>query len=449
MNFFSVVNNSPSSSLSRFFLTGARIFFAAAIVLAPFRYRLIIWSRPFFPVYSDYTDFLLFISDIAIFVTLVFWGCSLIVEPRKVDVGNRLVFVLLTGLTMAAWASTLWSVDPIASRYHSVRFVVLLVFYLFIVNQIASAWWVILPVALQALIQFPVGIGQSFAQSSLGLQSFGEHILDPLVKGMSIIPVNGERILRAYGLADHPNILGGCLAFALVVLLATTIYGKRRVPLLAASGILFIFPALLLTYSRSAWLGFFVAALFLFTGEAVARKRESVLRIGLLGVACLAVAFPLLSKDASVFGKRFNAGNVPGDGPMAERAYLMDTGNTLFVEHPISGVGIGASPLAMKLRFEEFPISYQPPHFTLLTVPLETGIFGGAFYLILFFLPFVDFIFRWRVYLQNPAGMGVLALLLAITVINLFDYYTWQYAPGRIWQWLAWGLYSQVSARKV
>ncbi len=442
------MNNSPFSSLSRFFLTGAHIFFAATIVLAPFRYRLIMWTRPFFPVYSDYTDFLLFTSDIAIFFTLVFWGCSLIVEPRKVDTGNRLVFILLTGLTIAAWASTLWSVDPIASRYQSVRFVFLLIFYLFVVNQIVSAWWVILPVALQALIQSLIGIGQSFAQSSLGLQAFGEYTLDPLVKGMSIIPVNDERVLRAYGLTDHPNILGGCLAFALVILLATMIYGKRRIPLLAAGGILFIFPALLITYSRSAWLGFFVAALFLFACEVTARRWEPALRIVLLGVACLAVAFPLLLKDAPVFGKRFNAGNVSGDGPMVERAYLMDTGNTLFVEHPIIGVGLGASPLAMKLRFEEFPVSYQPPHFTLLTVSLETGIFGGAFYLILFLLPFGDFIFRWRVYLQSPAGTGILALLLAITVINLFDYYTWHYAPGRIWQWLAWGLYAQVSVRE-
>ncbi len=441
------MTRSLPSSLPRFFITGARIFFAVTILLAPFRIRLDAWPRPYFPVYSDYTDFLLFASDAAIYFTLVLWGCSLILEPRKVNPGNKFVFILLTGLTVAALASTLGSVDPIVSRYQSFRFIALLLFYLFIVNEVGSVWWVILPVAIQALIQAPIGILQVFEQSSLGLQILGEHSLDPLVKGMSIIPVNGERILRAYGLTDHPNILGGCLVFSMVVLLAVAIYAVRGRSLWAAVGILILFPALLLTYSRSAWLSFFVTGLFMVGFELVAHRWESVYRVGLLGVACLAVSVPLLLNNGAVFGKRINEGDVSGDGPMIERAYLIEKGNTLLVEHPVIGVGLGASPLAMKLRFGEFPVSYQPPHFTPLTSSLETGVLGGAFYLVLFLYPFIDFLFRWRRYLHNPLGMGIIGLLLAISVVNLFDYYTWYYPPGRIWQWLAWGLYSSISDR--
>lgn len=415
-------------------------------MLAPFRYRLNVWTRPYYPVYSDYTDFLFFASDFAIFFMLVFWGCSLILEPRKVGAGNPLVFILLTGLTIAAWVSTVGSIDSVASRYQSIRFVALLFLYLFIVNEISLVRWVVLPVALQAFIQAPIGIAQSFAQSSVGLQVLGEYTLNPLVKGTSIVPVNGGRILRAYGLTDHPNILGGCLAFAMIVLLAVVIYGDRRKPLLAGVGILLIFPALLLTYSRSAWLSFFLAGLFLAGVEMIARRWGSVLRVVLLGAACLAVMVPLILRDGSVIGKRINNGNVAGDGPMVERAYLLDSGNTLFVEHPLIGVGLGVSPLAMKMRFEDFPVSYQPPHFTPLTASLETGVFGGAFYLILFLYPFIDFLFRWRMFLNRPAAMGVIGLLLVISVVNLFDYYTWYYAPGRIWQWLAWGLYSKITA---
>jgi O-antigen ligase len=122
-------------------------------------------------------------------------------------------------------------------------------------------------------------------------------------------------------------------------------------------------------------------------------------------------------------------------------------GNTLFVEHSAFGVGLGASPLAMKLRYEEFPVTYQPPHYVPLTAALETGVVGGVFYLVLFLAPFADFLLHWRSYIQNPRAIGVLALILAITVISLFDYYTWLYAPGRLWQWLAWGLYSVVSEK--
>lgn len=441
------MNNFPLSPLDRFFRTGARIFFALTIVLAPFRLRWELWSRPFYPVYSDYTDFLLFAGDLALFFTLAFWACSLLAEPRKITAGNRFVWILLTGLTIGAWMSALGSVDSIITRYQAVRFTVLLFFYLYIVNEIASAPWVVLPAALQALIQVPVAVSQSLAQSSLGLRSLGEHALDPLVKGTSIIPVNGERFLRAYGLADHPNILGGCLAFALVLLLAVVLHGRDRKPVFAAIAFLLIFPALLATFSRSAWVSLFVAAAFLVGCEAFARRRDSLARAALLGVACLAVAVPLLLNNRPVFEKRLNAGNVADDGPMIERAFLMNAGNTLFVEHSTIGVGLGASPLAMKLRFEEFPVNFQPPHYVLLTSALEIGIAGGEFYLLLSLAPGVDFLLRWRAYVQNPLAMGVFGLLVTISVINLFDYYTWSYAPGRLWQWLAWGLYSLVSRR--
>ena len=84
--------------ISRFFQNGARIFFALTIILMPFRLRLVLWTRPFFPVYSDYTDFLLFASDIAVLFTLGFWSSSLILEPRKLKMGNPFIGILLLGL---------------------------------------------------------------------------------------------------------------------------------------------------------------------------------------------------------------------------------------------------------------------------------------------------------------------------------------------------------------
>jgi len=53
-------------------------------------------------------------------------------------------------------------------------------------------------------------------QGDLGLQLLGEYRLDPAWEGVSIVWMEGLRTLRAYGLSDHPNILGGSLAFALI-----------------------------------------------------------------------------------------------------------------------------------------------------------------------------------------------------------------------------------------
>jgi hypothetical protein len=34
--------------------------------------------------------------------------------------------------------------------------------------------------------------------------------------------------------------------------------------------------------------------------------------------------------------------------------------------------------------------------------------------------------------------------LAAVTVVSLLDYYSWLLAPGRLWQWLIWGLWAVV-----
>ncbi len=434
----------------RYFLFAARIAFALTIFLTPFRWRLVLWQRPFFPVYSDYTDYLLFASDLSMLCVLLFWACSLLVNPRKLKTGPSLMWISLIGLTIAGWVSISGSADEILSRYHAVRFAGLLLFYLFIVNEIKLNAWVIVPVGAQILLQSVVVVLQVTSQRSLGLQKFGELSLDPSVAGISVIFGDGFRFLRGYGLSDHPNILGGCITFGLVLLLAVVLYGNRpdsssAYPLLASAVFLVGFPALIMTFSRSAWLSFFVAGSFMVGSEALARRWDSVKRAILLGMLSLLVVTPFILKNISLFQSRVNSGDVAQDDPMQERAFLMEAGNTLFVEHSAIGVGLGAAPLAMKERFVDFPLNFQPPHYTILTAAIETGVLGGMFYLLLMAVPFVTLLLRWEVISQRPALMGVFALLLAITVVGFFDYYTWSYSSGRVWQWLGWGLYSAVS----
>lgn len=433
--------------VSHYFLIAARVAFALTVLLLPLRWRLDVWQRPFFPVYSDYTDFHLFGSDWTLLYMLVFWGCSLLVKPHRVRMGNGLIWICLTGLVVAGWVSVIGSVDPFLSRYHAARLLLLLFLYFFIVNEIHSPVWVIVPVMLQVIIQSMVAIGQSLAQSSLGLQILGEHSLDPVRSGVSVVIADGSRFLRAYGLSDHPNILGGCIAFGFVLMLAVVLYGNRRQPVLASVVFLVAFPALVMTFSRSAWLSLMVAGSFMVGFEASARRWDSVKRAILLGVLSLLVVTPFITKNISLFQSRINSGNIAQDDQMRERVFLLGAGNTLFVEHAAIGIGLGASPLAMKNRFENFPLDFQPPHYAMLNAAMETGVFGGVFYLLLLIIPLIIFAVRWRDLISRPLVMGSLALLLAVFVVGLFDYYTWMYVPGRLWQWLGWGLFSAAVTR--
>lgn len=418
-----------------------KIFFGLTIIFIPFRWRIDLLHRPIPPIYEDYTNFQLFVSDITLICLLIFWLVSIILNPKKIKIGNPLVWICIIGLTLAGFISILGSIDPALSRYHVVRFILLLLLYLYIVNQVQSPHWVIVPIALQIIIQTPIAIGQSLSQSSLGLQKLGEILLNPQILGTSIIPIDGMRFLRAYGLSDHPNVLGGSIAFSLIILFAVVLYGKNRQPLFASIIFLFSFPALAMTFSRSAWLALMVSISFMVSVEAFARRWDSLKRVSLLGILSLIIIMPFLFDNVSVFQKRINAGNVAQDEPMKEREFLLQAGNTLFIEHPTLGVGLGATPFAFERRFENFPLNFQPPHYVPLLVPLETGVLGGFFYLTLFFMPLIYFYINRKTVLNNPYVLGATALLIGIYAVSLFDYYTW-YVAGRLWHWLAWGIFS-------
>ena len=65
----------------------------------------------------------------------------------------------------------------------------------------------------------------------------------------------GVRWVRAYGLASHPNILGGVLAFGLLVIASAQGDGRwTRLIRMAVFGL--GVAGLFLTFSRAAWIAF-------------------------------------------------------------------------------------------------------------------------------------------------------------------------------------------------
>lgn len=442
--------DSSSNQFSRFFSIGARIFFVLTVVLIPIRWRISLLARPNPPVYRDYTDFLLFAPDIAMLVTLTFWGLSFLFKRRMISFGPAHIWVSLLGLTLAGWVSLATSWDSPLTVYHAVRLSLLFVFFLFIVNEIHSPIWVIIPVGLQVLIQSVVAIKQSLLQHDLGLQSLGEYELDPLWQGVSILEAGDARFLRAYGLSDHPNILGGCLAFGLVILLAAFVYQKESVwRWLIALTMIPTSVALLLTFSRSAWIAFFIGSLLIVGVEALKRNTGALKRVASLALVCLLAASPFIYRDLPYLSGRLSVGNSFAEnrvehGSLMERAYLFDSANRIFVDHALTGVGLGVSTVALKAAYPVFPLNYQPPHFTLLTAAFEVGLLGAMFYLFLLIFPIMIFVIRRNHFIDKPEVVAGIALLLSVSIAGLFDYYTWLLTPGRLWQWTTWGLWAVV-----
>ena len=424
----------------------ANVALGGGILLVPFRLRFVIFAQPIPPIYHDYTDGLLFLSDILFIAALSFWVMRVILEKRRPTIGPLFMAVPLAGLTLIGLISIFWSVNPLLSVYHSMRMIMLDGLYLYLVNELKGLEDIIWPVAGQAVIQAVIGITQVLRQHSLGLQGLGEYELDPSWSGVSIVWAQGIRTLRAYGLSDHPNILGGCLAFSLILLIAWYITDKSNHQILKASMIILISLALLVTFSRSAWLGL-AAGLLLMTWLLLrSRQPQLFTRVIEVLVASLLIALPFVWQNLPLLGVRLNQGQAfqqvgTEQRSLAERATLNAAGNEIFAAHAFSGVGLGAYVVALKQAMPDFPYNYQPPHVALLNAAVETGLPGVFFYTALLIIPWVATWLNRKRLSFTPAFIGILSALAAITVVGFFDYYTWLLAPGRFWLWFIWGLW--------
>lgn len=433
--------------LAAFLFELARLALGATIVLIPFRFRFTLVARPFPPVYRDYTDFLIFAADIAMLVALGLWLAALALNPRRISFGPLFLTIPIAGLTFLGLLSVPLSVDPLLSTYHVIRLIALAAFYLMALNLIKSLRLLILPLGLMVVVQSVVGVEQALQQSSLGLGAWGEYALNPDWNGVSVVTAAGERWLRAYGLSDHPNILGGCLAFGLILIAAWYCGARDRWRPLALGVFTVGSLGLFFTYSRSAWLALVVGLALVCVW--LLRTRSSGVTIRWLGmlVATLVVISPFLWQNAEHLGVRLGWGDsfeaVPQEvQSLGERAVLNQAANQLFSVNALTGVGLGALPTAMSYSFPDFPVDYQPAHFVLVDVAAEIGIFGALFYGLTLVAPWLALGINRRRLDFSPALVGASALLAAVALIGFFDYYTWLLVPGRLWAWFAWGLWA-------
>ena len=425
----------------------ARLFFCVTIILIPFRFRYEFVERPSLPIYKDFTDFLLFGSDIAVLALLAFWRLSLLLTWRPVRLGPNFMWLPQIGLIFTCLITSFTSLDVGLSLYHTLRLICLFLFYLYVVNEVRSRLLVLVAVGIQMVVQSLIALAQFFLQRSISLKVFGEHELDPVVRGVSIVSTGTTRVLRSYGLTEHPNVLGGCLALGLILFLAIYLHGQPRVRRVAGLVILLGLPALFVTFSRSAWLAFFCGVVFLVAGVVFTHDWKKMPLLLWLALAGLLVLAPLVREYSAYVGARFNVEDSFIKNPyenrsIGERLLLDKVGLQIFSDRPFYGVGLGASALAVKEYFPNFRGSFVPPHLVLLVVAMETGIFGFIIFICLLLFPWIALKRNEINPLRNPTLLACSILLIAITLIGFLDIYPWLLPPGRLWQWLAWGLWA-------
>ena len=390
-------------------------------------------------VYFTYDSALFFLSDALVSLAVVLWlAVKISREPQKnlgKRHGTRLIILSFFGLVCLTTMSIIWSRDWRISLYLSVH----LWLILFLILSLRD-WFEIWPFAMFGLccalcFELIAGFGGFGLQSTSFLESLGLEwpgTLSPSLQGVSVVElVNGSRILRAYGTLPHPNILGGLVLITLLGPASLFLVSKKpNYPAL----ILFCLGVMLLmlTFSRSAWLGLIVFMIILGVKARNMGRNRLVLLVSAMFVTAACTLYPL---QELVFTRMGNQNVETEQISTVGRFWLDQQARTFIQKYPVTGVGSGSFILELATTAAEgAPI--EPVHNLFLLVTAELGLMGLLLILALWISVGLHLFHS-----QSPQAILAGAAVTGLGIISLFDHYLWTLGPGRIALGLAIGLF--------
>ncbi|MCR4314067.1 MAG: O-antigen ligase family protein [Candidatus Uhrbacteria bacterium] len=263
--------------------------------------------------------------------------------------------------------------------------------------------------------------------SSPASSLFGMGGKDATIPGVAVVESQTSRLLRAYGTFPHPNVFGGYVAFGIVALAWLSRFVRTRGQLVGAWLASSLLGAtLIVTFSRSAWLGLFFAffaliALLFWQRRLPPRRAIPVMALGLASILSTIIVF-----HSQVFS-RFDSSQRLEVISIEERASQYQTFGEVFFSSPIMGVGPSAYTFSLERLDPGHPIwSYQPIHNIYLLILAELGLTGilALVYGIFMMNPFAN------ASLREAGTLFGCTIGILLFVIGLFDHYLWTLWPG-------------------
>jgi hypothetical protein len=244
------------------FLTLSRVFLKILLMVFPFQIHWLIYRNEFFNGgFNPFSSVFFGLSDLLIFAAAGCWGLSLMFDRGKEVLliwknkswlrGNNITLLLFVVLIVAALTTVIFSLDYNVSFLLSLRLLEIFILFLLLSNQVLKFSEISKYLLIGGVFQALLAIGQYIFQSSLGLQWLGESQLGADVLNTAKIEIAGTTVIRPYGTFSHANLLGGYLFFLMGFVLMKF---REKVWLYLPLLIVFCL-ALVLSFSRSAWLG--------------------------------------------------------------------------------------------------------------------------------------------------------------------------------------------------
>jgi hypothetical protein len=426
----------------------ARLVFGVLIVVLPFRARFDVLPHPPSSVPAVLNDLVIYSIDLLAVGVVTLWLVARAVDRRPIALGPMALRLPIVALLVLAWVTIPFGIEPAISVAGAIRLTLGILVAVYVVNEVDGLVSIAVPVALMLAVQSVVAIVQTATGGPAGLSAFGEPPLDPSVAGTSVVTLaDGSRLLRAYGLTPHPNILGGFLACGTLVLLGVGT-SSRAARLAQVAIVALAAGALLVTFSRGAWLGEAAGAAAGLTILGLGGLRPEARRW--LGATAVAVVISAgvgwLARDAVAARLGLTAATPATEQrSIDERVEQIRLGWRVVMARPLTGAGASAVPIAMRTLEPDFAYDLYPPHLVALVVAGELGVAGGIAYVCLLGVPWLLLARsrpRWTVELAGASGA-----LAALTVVSLFDDYPWVGGPGRMLGWLVVGLWALAYTR--
>ena len=352
------------------------------------------------------------------------------VSKEKPSKTTKIVFVFLLVTLITFWGT----LDKQFYFYGLLKLMEVIVLYFLITKIKISSLKIKIVFIISMFIHAILGIYQFFSQSVLANKYLGiaEQISNQ--GGVSVLEGSFGRLLRVYGGFSHPNILGGFLAIAILFLIGIYLNEKKKTVLFYFT-LIILFSALVLTFSRSAFLALILSLFILFI-YSIFKKVEikKIISIILILILGSSISFGLFNDFLKT---RMQAQERLELKSNTERTVLKDQAKELVNNNWFLGVGVSnyISAVHEKVDSSLEVWEYQPVHNVYLLILVELGILGflSYIYLLLYSL--------YKAFSSNDLNKVILGLIvLSIIIINFFDHYFWTYWSGLIITFLIIGL---------
>jgi O-antigen ligase len=415
----------------------------AAFLLLPLWYRFSTRNPPplgLAPLYVDY-----FLLLLPLLWTILWWLVLGLPGLRALlrDPLRRAWALLVLLLALWSYASLMWAfmrdLHPEVGATAALQVAVVLLFAVAVASAGPPPRAIIGALVVGLVFNAIITVLQAATQAPIGLRLLGEFPTLASSPGASVVIAPGWRWLRPSGLLPHPNALGGTLLAGVIAAALLLLSRRALIRWIGAVALTLGFGALLLTFSRAAWLGVAASAFAVLPliWTLIRRRFNPQLLLAILGVIVVAIAFAITYRP--LLGARVGEGEQSVElRSVSDRIVFTEFALRSIQETPILGIGIGNFPwrASYMLVGTGYDLRGDNVHNVLLSAWTELGLIGLLLLMSALALGVEGTLRQIKASgIDLAPRIALLAIVIALLAVGQLDHYPWTLLNFQVLWW--------------